>query len=77
MKLTYQHTIVSGLGPSQQFVPVQTGTGILVSSGSVRVTGAQAQAAVVEVRLPQSRTVELAGYIEPESQTTTEWMEGP
>lgn len=59
MKVTYPNTTVSGLENSQQFVPVQNGTGLLVSSGSVRVTGAQqTQATIVEVRRPPIQTVE-------------------
>lgn len=69
MKITYPNITVSGLETSQQFVPVQTETGLLVSSGSVRVTGAQTQATIVEVRRSPIRTVEVPAYLEPESQT--------
>jgi len=50
MNTKYPNITVSGLNSLQQFVPVQSGTGILVSSGSVRVTGEQAQASVMELR---------------------------
>jgi hypothetical protein len=71
MKITYPKILVTGLETSEQFVPVQTGTGLLISSGSVRVTGAQTQATILEVRRSPARTVEVSAQLEPESQTRT------
>lgn len=71
MKITYPNIVVTGIETSEQFVPVQTETGLLISSGSVRVTGAQTQAAILEVRRSPARTVEVSAQAEPESQTTT------
>ncbi len=62
MKQPRTTVIVSGFASSQQFVPVQTGTGILVSSGSVHVTGAQTEATVVEVRRGPVGTGDVPSY---------------
>lgn len=70
MKPTHNDAVVYGL-ETQQFVPVQNATGILVSSGSVRVTGAQTEVAVVEVRNTPDRTVAAPSYFEPASQSKT------
>jgi hypothetical protein len=65
MKIIFPTTTVSGLYVEQQFVPVAKETGVLVSSGSTRVTGAQAQSTVVvEVRRGPTRTVEMPFYLE-------------
>ncbi len=70
MKITYSTIIVSGLESLQQFVPVQAETGLLVSSGSIRVTGAQTQPAIVEVRTPPTRTFETPTRLVTESRAT-------
>jgi hypothetical protein len=64
MNPTNAHVTISGLENSQQFVPVQSGTGVLVSSGSVRVTGAGTGATLIEVRTLSGRTVEAPTYFE-------------
>jgi hypothetical protein len=62
---------VSGFASSQRFVPVQTGTGVLVSSGSVHVTGAQTEATVVEVRKGPVGTGDVPGDFSTASEATT------
>lgn len=65
MKITFPTTTVSGLDVAQQFIPVAKETGVLASSGSTKVTGAQTrQSTVVEVRRGPTRTVELPFYLE-------------
>lgn len=68
---TDQTIIVSGSANSQQFVPVQTGTGVLVSTGSVHVTGVQTEATVVEVRRGPVGTGDVPSYFGAVSEAKT------
>lgn len=59
IRITYGCTKIHGLEPRQFFVPVHAETGLMNSSAGVKTTGAQTQAAVVEVRSLPARTIEL------------------
>lgn len=65
MKQTFTTVKFCGM-ETQQFVPVQSETGVLASCASVRVTGARVEpvaTAVIEVRVAPERTVEVKNYL--------------
>lgn len=69
--MNYPNVTLYGFETSQQFVPIRAETGMLASSGSVRVTGTLAPATIVEVRTSPARTLEVPEFVRRENETVT------